>query len=42
MKDAGIIPYLLVADSGRDEEKCAEFIQISRFPVDVKKILKSK
>ncbi len=42
MKDDGIIPYLLVADSNRAETKCADFIQISRFPVDVKKILKNR
>ena len=42
MKDAGITPYLLVADSNRNRQKCAEIIQISRFPVDIKKVLKSK
>ena len=42
MKDAGIVPYLLVADSNRNRQNCAETIQISRFPVDIKKVLKSK
>jgi signal transduction histidine kinase/CheY-like chemotaxis protein len=42
MKDAGITPYLLVADSNQNRNACAESIQISRFPVDVKKILKNR
>jgi signal transduction histidine kinase/CheY-like chemotaxis protein len=42
MKDAGITPYLLVADSNSTRTNCAESIQISRFPVDVKRILKNR
>jgi len=39
MRDDGITPYLLIADGHSVEDSCVDFIQISRFPVDVKKIL---
>jgi PleD family two-component response regulator len=42
MRDDGITPYLLIADGHSVEDSCVDFIQISRFPVDVKKILRNR